>query len=209
MGQFELGLVIDFLDGTLRPMAAIGIGPNVARTTGTAPLTTDAWHHLAFSADGAQLRLYVDGQQAGFIDYLADINAPGIPWISIGSRLVTDRTVTPNTIAPDATNPNFMFGRLDDIGLWTRALTAEEVTKIYQAGLQGQNLSTVVITPVVDPEIIDMVLSGGNVTITWTGGGTLYSSPTMAPGSWVSTGDSDGSYTTPAGTGNAFFRVER
>jgi hypothetical protein len=74
VGQFELRLVYDAGDSSLRPEAAVGIGPNVARATGTAPLTSAAWHHLAFSADGAQLRLYVDGVEASTVDYLAEIN---------------------------------------------------------------------------------------------------------------------------------------
>ncbi len=59
-----------------------------------------------------------------------------------------------------------------------------------------------------DIRITAITNAGGNVTITWQGGGTLQSSPTLSPATWTSTGDSDGSYTTPA-TGTRFFRVAR
>jgi hypothetical protein len=51
-------------------------------------------------------------------------------------------------------------------------------------------------------------LSGGNIIVEWTGGGTLQSA-TSVTGPWTSTGDNDGSFSTPA-TGEArFFRVVR
>jgi len=210
VGQFELGLVYDINDGLMKPMGAIGLGPNVARATGTAAFTDGAWHHLAFTADGAQVRVYVDGQQAASTDYQGDINPPDVPWISIGARLVTDTNSVPPQVA-DPGFPNYMNGQLDDIGVWTRALTADEVLKVYQAGLQGQPLNTVVIPPPApDLQITSVTITGGNVTVTWVGGGTLYTSSAIGTGAvWTTTGDSDGSYTAPIGAGNRFFRVQQ
>jgi hypothetical protein len=50
---------------------------------------------------------------------------------------------------------------------------------------------------------------GNQITITWTGGGTLETKPVVTGGTWTSTGDSDGSYTTTASEAAAFFRVNR
>jgi hypothetical protein len=58
------------------------------------------------------------------------------------------------------------------------------------------------------PTLGTPTLAGGNITITWTGGGTLEKSSTVT-GDWTSTGDSDGSYTAPVGPGNEFFRVKQ
>jgi hypothetical protein len=61
-----------------------------------------------------------------------------------------------------------------------------------------------------DVEITSITRSGANVTINWTGGGTLESTTALGPGAtWTTTGDSDGSYTTAVGTGNMFFRVRK
>jgi hypothetical protein len=58
--------------------------------------------------------------------------------------------------------------------------------------------------------ITSVTTAGGNLTVTWTGGGTLYSATSLGAGTiWTSTGDSDGSYTTPIGTGNLFFRAQQ
>lgn len=57
--------------------------------------------------------------------------------------------------------------------------------------------------------ITSTTVTGGNVTIVWTGGGTLESANSLStPVTWTSTGDSDGTYTAPA-TGTRFFRVRR
>jgi hypothetical protein len=210
VGQFELGMVVDLLDGSMKPMGAIGLGPNVARATGTATVTDSAWHHLAFTADGAQVRVYLDGQQAASTDYSGDINPPDVPWISIGARLITDTNQVPPQV-PDPVAPNYLNGQVDDVGVWTRALTAQEVQLIYQAGLNGQSLTTVVVpTPAPDLEITGVTISGGNVTVTWVGGGTLFRSTSVGTGAvWTTTNDTDGSYTEPIGQGNVFFRVQQ
>ena len=209
IGQFELGLVFDVNDGLIKPMGAIGLGPNVARAIGAAAFPDSTWHHLAFTADGAQVRLYVDGQQVASTDYQGDINPPDVPWISIGARLVTDTNQVPPQV-PDLGAPNFFLGQQDDIGVWNRALTADEVLRIYQAGLQGQALNTVIVPqPAPDRRITSATIAGGNITVTWVGGGTLFSANSLSTGAvWTTTGDSDGSYTAPIGTGNLFFRVQ-
>lgn len=52
-------------------------------------------------------------------------------------------------------------------------------------------------------------IANGQVTVTWTGGGTLYSSTSLnTPTTWATTGDSDGSYTAAVGAGNVYFRVQ-
>lgn len=52
-------------------------------------------------------------------------------------------------------------------------------------------------------------IAGGNITITWTGGGTLESATTLLNTGtvWTTTGDSDGSFTAPVPTVNTYWRV--
>jgi len=59
-------------------------------------------------------------------------------------------------------------------------------------------------------QITNVSIAGGMVTVTWTGGGTLYSTTSLNPGTtWTTTGASNGSYTTAVGTGNVFFRAQQ
>ena len=182
VGQFEVGLDFDDATGELRPMAAVGIGPNIARATGTAPVTAGAWHHIAYSADGAQLRVYVDGQQVAVAEYFAEINPPNIDYISVGAILNTDGGEPPALIL-DGTNPNLLNGKIDDLAVWTRALSADEVSRIYAAGNQGQSLSTVVVDPPVEDVELDIARNGNQITISWEGAGfTLLSSDNVLTG---------------------------
>jgi hypothetical protein len=212
VGQFELGLVYDANELVVRPMAAIGIGPNVARATGTAAFPTGGWHHIAFTADGAQVRLYVDGVQVAVEDYLADINPPDIPYISIGARLNLDTAFDPPVLGPDVTAPNYMYGLTDDVAVWTRALPASTVQALYDGGKQKKPVTETVETCPAFVECAggDIVLtieaSGGNVTVTWTGG--KLQTATSVAGEWT-----DSAATSPAiipVSGSAmFFRAVR
>ena len=157
----------------------------------TAPNTFPfgAWHHVAFTADGAQLRLYLDGTQIASRDYLSDINVPEIPYLTIGARLNDDGA---GTIAPDQSTPNFLAGPLDDVGLWTRALTPCEIQGIFDQGKLKNPLTAVVCeAPTTELGPLQVSLSGGNVTVTWQGG-TLQTATDVA-GPW-----SDSTATSPA-----------
>jgi len=60
------------------------------------------------------------------------------------------------------------------------------------------------------PSITSATVAGGQITIKWSGGGTLESSPTLGAGAvWTSTGNSTGTFT-EASTGKAkFYRVKQ
>lgn len=66
-------------------------------------------------------------------------------------------------------------------------------------------------TPVqAQPGKLSASLASGQITITWTEGGTLeYTSSLTAPITWTSTGDSDGTYSAAAGTGIRYYRVRQ
>jgi len=89
-----------------------GHAADVAATT---PLGQNAWHHVAATYDGNQLKLYVDGVAEGtlFSALNTTLSADGF---TIGLR-------------PAAT---FWTGLLDDVLIYDRALTAAEVAALAQ-----------------------------------------------------------------------------
>jgi hypothetical protein len=200
-GQFEFGITSDANTGEVRLQAVMGVGPNLLRAS-TPATFFGGWHHVAFSADGAQLRLYVDGVQVASTDYIGSLNAPEIPYISFGAQLNVDEA---GTLGPDGTNPNFYVGQVDDVGLWTRGLSAEEVTKIHAAGVASRALTTVTLTPpAVEPGTLSVSINGANVTVSWDRG-ILQTAP--APnGPWTdATGN--GTVTESATSGTKFYRT--
>ncbi len=143
--QFEL--VLNANDtGALFLHAGITAGPNHTTVDSPTAFTLGSWQHVAFTADGAQLRLYVNGVEVANTPYLADFIVPEVQDLSFGARLNVDAEQTPPLLGLDAT-PNLLGGNLDDIAIWNRSLTADEVSGVFTAGKAGKDVTTVVVTP--------------------------------------------------------------
>lgn len=89
-----------------------------------APLTDGAWHHVAATCDGRQLRLYVDGRMQ---PQVAEVRG--------------DRSIATNTLTlgmrradPAATVKSGSFGGLvDEVMIFNHALSAEQVQAVRAA----------------------------------------------------------------------------
>jgi len=208
IGQFEVGLTYDASTGNLLPVATVGLGPNIARGTGSAAFPTGSWHNIAFTADGAQLRVYVDGQQVSVVDYLADINPPDIQYLSMGMQLNLSDPMDPTSLGPDPANPKAMIGGLDDVAIWNRALTADEVNLIYQAGAAHKAVTTVIEVPPVGAPTLTVSRTGNALTVNFTGG-KLQSTTSLLPGAtWTDvTNPTQSPYTEQMTATAKFFRA--
>lgn len=211
-GQFAIGLVPDVADPNIyRLRAAVMVGPNRVEAIAPNAFTLGAWQQVAFSADGAQLHLYANGVEVASADYAGNMATPSVQFLSMGAVLTVDYVTDPlvPTIGPDATNPNYLNGPLDDVAIWNRSLTSEEVSKIYAQGLLGKPVTSVVqVPPAGDPVISSPTVTGGVISFTWTNGGTLETAPSPT-GPWTSTGNSSGSFSEPVGPGSKFYQVKR
>jgi hypothetical protein len=72
------------------------------------------------------------------------------------------------------------------------------------------DLAPTVVTsiPTTAPRIDSIQVAGGNVTIKWSKGGTLESTPTLSNPTWTTTGNNSGTFSESASTsGNKFYRV--
>jgi hypothetical protein len=206
-GLFDLGLVLDDLDGTLHLRAQLAVGPAVLTVTDPATFGLGAWHQVGFSADGAQIHLYKDGVEVAARDYTLDLlNTPAVQYLTVGGGVSVDATTGDISIDPS----NALIGKIDDLSVWGRPLSLDEVGKIFAAGNQGQPLSSVVLTPPAgggDVEL-DVAKSGNNITISWTGSGfRLQSSATPSGGYTDVTGVTGTSYTTTATQTRLFYRL--
>jgi hypothetical protein len=59
------------------------------------------------------------------------------------------------------------------------------------------------------PHIDSIQNAGGNITVKWSNGGTLQSSPSLSSPSWTSTANSSGTFTEPLAAGAKFYRVSK
>src|ERR1041384_7224682 len=121
-GQFHFGLNSNLGDLSNFITQQGGASPSAREVT---LFPTGSWQHVAFVCDGAQMRLYRNGVQVGVVAYNGTLlNPPPMNFLGIGVKLNNAGT------APDPT-PGFWQGKLDDIGLWTRGLTPDEILAIY------------------------------------------------------------------------------
>jgi membrane dipeptidase len=115
----------DFQSG--KPRAAFAIGEFiVAMGSG---IDGSAWHHVVWAYDGTastnatRLMLYVDGTQRTL-----DFSTYTVP-----SRL--SQTTTPVNIGSYNNGTGFFFnGKIDEVGLWSTALSKEMIDFLYKGG---------------------------------------------------------------------------
>ncbi|MCW5559861.1 MAG: hypothetical protein KIT22_18745, partial [Verrucomicrobiae bacterium] len=78
----------------------------------TATISDTAWHHVAVTRAGSDLRYYVDGVPAGVATYSATF--PPMEYLTLGG-----------VVGADPSNTYSLLGDLDEVALYTRALSPE------------------------------------------------------------------------------------
>jgi len=108
--------------GTPQINASIsGDGSTLKTTSYNVTLTTGTWYHVAMVyIPSVSITLYLNGVQVA-------INTTSIP-ASIDVNTGIDLLVGTG----EATN--YFDGMIDEVGIWSRALTADEVTSLYNGG---------------------------------------------------------------------------
>lgn len=84
----------------------------------------NAWHHVAFTYDGSRVVNYIDGQQDGEAHAHTGDMATNWDWLGIGTN--------------GAWASAFFKGRIDDVRVYGKALTAEEIREVHQEARPGR-----------------------------------------------------------------------
>jgi hypothetical protein len=162
------------------------------------------WHHVAVGFDrSAYAWTYIDGALVDQRRINQDENDVGTP-SGFATNIGQDGTGT--------YGPAFTDAAIDDVGIWRRIVTPQEVAAMFAAGQAGQDLSTVNVVPT-QLQITGITTSNGNVTITWqpAPGAKLQKASTVPSTSWSDLPVPEGNttWTEPLGTGNAFYRLSK
>jgi hypothetical protein len=116
---------------------------NGGRLNCNIPSILGNWEHYVFVADSANtsLKIYKDGN----LVCSSSTSNPGFvaSQISFGFGGI-------------ANYPNYFSGKLDDIGIWNRALTQQEITNLYNANICYQYIT------VTDTLVINTTITGFN-----------------------------------------------
>lgn len=122
-GQFHFGLYQD--DGDLEVHIQDDSGEEVIVREGI-PLPLDQWHLVSFIADGSHLRLFRNGLQVAEQPYSGLHSNPQIKALGVGTKLNLKGD------APEERNFNMWDGRIDELAIFNRALTAEEIKDLFE-----------------------------------------------------------------------------
>jgi hypothetical protein len=128
-GQFSLGLYER--DGTLVARVTQGDGLEVlVHEAAGSPLPLNAWVHVTMVADGSTLKIYRDGREVGSVPCAGVDPKPTLKSLSVGYRAGS---------APDGTpavtnNGEYWDGLVDEVAIFHRALTADQVRQLYEEG---------------------------------------------------------------------------
>ena len=121
--------VVDLSDNTLScSILGSSTTNNQSSMTVSSGITLNQWHHIVFSYDSSFMKLYLDGVLVSQDATTVAINTIGNSGISIGDS----RQANGYWYESDA--------KIDDIGIWNRALTQEEITNLYYSDTTCQSL---------------------------------------------------------------------
>ena len=126
-GQFHFGLFYD--TGELEAHIQDSSGQEIT-VKDKVPLPLADWHHVAFVADGAILRLYRNGQQVSAAPYKRLLGDSRIKALAIGTKLDLSGK------EPDHSDFNMWDGRLDELAIFNHALSPEQIRELYDVDTQ-------------------------------------------------------------------------
>ena len=107
--------------GQLRSIIFNSAGSNRKDYQKNGGLVANTWEFFAMTWDGTTFEMYHDGSNAG-ITKAVDLSL---------SMTATSRTLR---IGAELSASNVADGLIDEIGVWTRALTSAEITELYNGG---------------------------------------------------------------------------
>ena len=210
-GQFGLGLTENGENLVARTRTKNG---DVSVISDTAVFPVGSWQHVAYvfedydpaEQSGGEARLYRNGQLVAFLRTTDGASGFRIGFIAMGALLADWFELAFDD------DPGLWDGKMDDFGFWARALATEEIVGIYEAGLEGKDL-TQAQAPIPPQLPLDLTVrissDAGQITITWDAGGAkLQSTGTLADAaSWDEVLGAISPHTEDATEAHKYFRV--
>ena len=167
-GNIIVGKGTDFNSGfyglgyrsqSLKAVSSFGIGSQANAAVSTTNITLNNWINVVGSWDGVKMKIYVNGQ-------LENINSS----ISNNSG-VNNENLFFGTMAQNNLYPYWLNGKIDDVGIWNRALSQQEITQLFN---QNQCITNITVT---DTLIINVGQLSYINPVTYANNITIYPNP--------------------------------
>lgn len=106
------------------------------RTEPRIPISADEWHYVVGGFDGTGSYVYIDGEQMASVEYFGTITtADGYPF-QIGFWRLD--------------NPEYFKGLMDDVRVYNRALSGEEIRQLYYEGFSDYERAVMRVANAID-----------------------------------------------------------
>ncbi len=129
----------------------------------TAPLVNNNWYHVILTFDGTIPTLYVNGANTSY-SYLNTGNTSA--WFDNGNYNKGRLGVANNS----ASTWGYYQGKIDEVGIWNRSLSASEVSSLYNSGAGSRPIASTEATITLETPVNDSQLS--DTTLTFVASGT-------------------------------------
>ena len=106
--------------GKLSTILGHGTATDVSITGGTT-LSTGVWYHTALTYDGTDAKLYING------------SSDATPVTASGALSFNGETTYIGRY-DDSSGSGYFSGVIDEVGIWNRALSSNEITALYNSG---------------------------------------------------------------------------
>ena len=150
-GNLTYGLFSNSDAGKPAGISTIGNQNTQSITRGPAALPRNSWRHLATTYDGASLRLYVNG---------ALVSTTPVS----GAMVNTDGALK---IGGNAIWPEWFAGRIDDLRVYNRALTAAELQTDMKTPVTAASAPADTLAPTTPTGLAASAQSQTSITLTW------------------------------------------
>lgn len=120
-GQFHFGLHEDAGDLELQVRDCEG---GVIKLREHKPLPIGDWQHVGFVVGEGKARLFRNGKEVASADCIG-LATDGPSGMGIGAKL------NPECTEPDGRNPGFWHGRIDELSVFHRALSNDELARLF------------------------------------------------------------------------------
>lgn len=108
------------VSGNIRCLAFNSSGTLCKDYRTTVNLSASVWSHVAMTWDGSTLKVYINGIESG-VTKVTD------------TSLTNTNTSRSFALGQEVSSTNYWNGSIDEVGVWSRALTADEVSQLYNS----------------------------------------------------------------------------
>lgn len=128
-GDLRYGLLV-FDDGAPAGRVSLSLNTGIWEDVviSNTVLQDDIWYHVAGTYDGSSAKIYVNGILENSVE------KSGLVLPSTGGAM----KIGQESAVEDPAGPEFFNGLIDEVELYSRALSAEEVASLFDAGAAGK-----------------------------------------------------------------------